>query len=214
MPGHRFEAKHHSRLDSRYRRRILPPASTLKRFGLKKDMTVADIGSGTGYFSIPAGRIVGKNAKVYAVDVSREMLALLKHGKPPSNLELVHTGNGYSFKIKSGTVDYVIASSILHENEPVRFLKEIRRIMKPGAILLVIEWRKMPMRFGPPIEERLTPEEVGTFLSESGLRPTKRSVLNARYFAVVGRKKSGKANGISAAAERERIRTSQRVWID
>ncbi len=188
MPGHRFEAKHHRRLDSPYRRRILPPASTLKRFGLKKGMTIADIGSGTGYFSIPASRIVGRDANVYAVDVSREMLAMLRRGKPSSNLELVHTRDGYSFDIETGAVDFVVASSILHENEPVRFLKEIRRIMKPNATLLVIDWRKMPMRFGPPMEERLTPEEVEIFFAKSGLKTTERAVLNARYFAVVGKK--------------------------
>lgn len=188
MHGHRFEAKHHNRLDSTYRRRILPPASTLRKFGLKKGMTVADIGSGTGYFSIPASRIVGREARVYAVDASREMLAILKRKKLPSNVELVHTSDGYSFGMESDAVDFVIASFILHENEPVRFLKEIRRIMKPNATLLVIDWRKTPMRFGPPIEERLNPEEVETFLARSRLRTIKTAILNSRYFAVVGKK--------------------------
>ena len=188
MHRHRFEAKHHKRLESAYRRRILPPTATLKKFGLKKGMSVADIGAGSGYFLIPAARIAGKDARVYAVDASKEMLEVVKGKKPSSNVELVHTKDGYSFKIDSNTVDYVIASAILHENEPVRFLKEIRRIMKPGATLLIIDWRKESTRSGPPIEERLTPGEVKTFLAKSKLKATKVAILNARYYAVMAKK--------------------------
>jgi len=86
MHRHRFEAKHHKRLDSAYRRRILPPSTTLKRFGLKRGMVVADIGSGSGYFLIPAARIVGKEAAAYAVDASKDMLAVVKSKKPPTNV--------------------------------------------------------------------------------------------------------------------------------
>ncbi len=188
MHGHRFEAKHHKRLDSSYRRRILPPSTTLKRFGLKKGMTVADIGSGSGYFLIPAARIVGREAPAYGVDASKEMLAHLKRKKPPSNVVLLHTRDGYQFKVPSGSVDFVIASAILHENEPVKFLGEIRRIMKANAALLVIEWRKESMRAGPPMEERLDTKEVRNFLARSRMRAVKTVVLNPRYFAVVAKK--------------------------
>jgi ubiquinone/menaquinone biosynthesis C-methylase UbiE len=188
MHRHRFEAKHHKRLDSPYRRRILPPSTTLKRFGLKRGMAVADIGSGSGYFLIPAARLVGEASAAYAVDASKEMLALLDSKNPPSNVVPVHTKDGYKFKIESNSVDFVIASAILHENEPVRFLKEIRRIMKPKATLLIIDWRKESKRSGPPMEERLTPSEVKAFLARSALKVSRSVILNSRYFAVVARK--------------------------
>ncbi len=188
MHRHRFEAKHHKRLDSTYRRRILPPSTTLKRFGLKRGMDVADIGSGSGYFLISAARIVGKDSTAYAVDASEEMLAVLKSKKPPSNVVAVHTRDGYSFKVDSDSVDFVIASAILHENEPVRFLREIRRIMRPKATLLIIDWRKESLRAGPPMEERLTPAEVKAFLAKSKLKTGKVVVLNSRYFAVTAKK--------------------------
>lgn len=188
MHRHRFEAKHHKRLDSAYRRRILPPTTTLKKFGLKKGMSVADIGSGSGYFLIPAARIVGKDTPAYAVDASKEMLAVLAKKKPPSNVVPVHTRDGYAFKIESNAVDFVVASAILHENEPVRFLREIRRIMKPKATLLIIDWRKDSLRAGPPQEERLDPAEVKTFLSKSKMKAVKTVVLNSRYYAVVAKK--------------------------
>ncbi len=188
MHRHRFEAKHHKRLDSAYRRRILPPTATLKRFGLKKGMAVADIGAGSGYFLIPAARIVGKDAAAYAVDASKEMLAVIGKRNPPSNVVPVHTRDGYSFKMDSGSVDFVVASAILHENEPVRFLKEIRRIMKPNATLLIIDWRPESLRSGPPMEERLSPAEVKAFLAKSKLKAVKTVILNTRYYAVTAKK--------------------------
>jgi ubiquinone/menaquinone biosynthesis C-methylase UbiE len=188
MHRHRFEAKHHKRLDSAYRRRILPPSTTLKRFGLKRGMVVADIGAGSGYFLIPAARIVGKEAAAYAVDASKEMLAVVESKRPPSNIVYVHTKDGYSFKIETNSVDFVIASAILHENEPVRFLKEIRRIMKPKATLLIIDWRVDSLRYGPPMEERLTPAEVKAFAAKSKLKPGKSVILNSRYYAVIAKK--------------------------
>lgn len=165
MHGHRFDARHHRRLESPYRRRILPPTSILKKFGLKKGMSVADIGAGSGYFLIPAARIAGPEAPVFGVDASGQMLDILKKKSLAPNVKLVHTPDGYTFRIDSETIDFVIASSILHENDPVRFLREIRRIMKPGARLLIIDWRKDSVRAGPPIDERLTPEEVKIFVA-------------------------------------------------
>ena len=162
--------------------------STLKKFGLKRGMSVADIGTGSGYFLVPAARIAGREASVFGVDASKEMLSFLKRKKLPDNVKLVHTMDGYEFNMDSESVDYVIASAIVHENAPVRFLKEIRRIMKPDALLLIIDWRKESLRAGPPMHERLSPEEVKAFCAASSLRATKSVILNARYFAVLAKK--------------------------
>ncbi len=151
-------------------------------------MTIADIGAGSGYFLMPAARIVGLGAPAYGVDASREMLNLLAKKKLPANVKLVHTRDGYTFDIESGAVDYVIASAIIHENDPVRFLKEVRRIMKPGGTLLIIDWRKDALREGPPMHERLTPGEVRAFCSRSHLRSSRALILNSRYYAVVAKR--------------------------
>ena len=184
-PGHRFESKHHHRLDSKYRRRILPPTATLKSFGLKKEMTFCDVGAGTGYFLIPAARLIGRDARAFGVDVSREMLKMLGEKRLPKNISLVHTRNGYEFDVPSRSVNFALASAIVHENDGYRLLSEIRRTMKSGAKLLVIEWRKESKRHGPPMEERLDRVEVERLLSKSKFRVTRFRNLNARYYAVL-----------------------------
>ena len=188
MPGHRFEAKHHKKLESSYRKKILPPAATLKKFGLKKGMNVADIGAGSGYFLIPAARMIGQEATAFGVYASTEMLEIIRRRRHPSNVELVHTKDGYTVKIGSGSIDYVVVSSVLHESHPLRLLREIRRIMRSGATLLIIDWRKDSLRAGPPVEERLSPEQVRQLCGKSKLKSVRTTILNSRYYAVVAKK--------------------------
>lgn len=184
---HRFEAKHHKGLESQYRRRILPPTRILKSFGLKKGMKIADIGAGTGYFLIPAARIVGQEGKAYGVDVSKEMLRILSSKHLPKNTVIVHSKDGYSFDLPSLEVDFVIASAILHENDYDRFLREVRRILKQHGKLLIIEWKKTS-RFGPPLEEKLDQDEVIRMLGKHRMRVVSSRDLNARYYAILSEK--------------------------
>lgn len=125
---------------------------------------------------------------MYAVDFSKEMLDVLNAKHPPSNVTLVHTPDGYSFDIEAASIDFVIASAILHENDPGKFLREIGRILKPGGTLLIIDWRKESLRAGPPMEERLSPVQVKAFLSSNKFRPTMAKNINSRYFVVVGKR--------------------------
>jgi len=184
---HRFEPKHHRGLESRYRRRILPPTTILKSFGLKKGMKVADVGVGTGYFLIPAARIVGQQGKAYGIDVSEEMLQILSKKRLPRNTVIVHSIDGYSFDVPSSEVNFVVASAILHENDPDKFLRELRRIMKRKGKLLIIEWKKTS-KFGPPLDERLDEEDVVRMLKRNRFRPVTSRSLNARYYAVLSEK--------------------------
>lgn len=71
---HKFNPENKGKLDNPERRKLLPPEEVLLELGLKKGQNMADIGCGIGYFTIPAGEIVGREAKVYGVDILEEML--------------------------------------------------------------------------------------------------------------------------------------------
>jgi len=64
---------------------------------VRSGQTVADVGAGTGYFSLPLAETVGLQGKVYAVDAQNEMLALLRQKLDESaipNVELIHAEAG------------------------------------------------------------------------------------------------------------------------
>ena len=50
----------------------------MSEIGVKKDSIFVDVGCGEGFFTVPAARIVGKNGKVYALDIDEESIAILR----------------------------------------------------------------------------------------------------------------------------------------
>ena len=91
MNDRTFQAKDAHRLEDPDRLTWLPPSDVVKAMQLRKDMTVTDIGAGTGYFAIPIAREIGKGGKVLAVDFQDGMLDLIRRklkGKDmPGNIE-------------------------------------------------------------------------------------------------------------------------------
>ncbi|PKL54337.1 MAG: class I SAM-dependent methyltransferase [Candidatus Methanoperedenaceae archaeon HGW-Methanoperedenaceae-1] len=168
--AHRFNIKKAELLDSPDRRSFLDPDSILGKLGLEKDMVFADLGCGTGYFSIPASAIL---RKVYAVDVQQEMLDLLntriKKGKL-TNIEPV-LSDGNSIPLANGSADIIFMANVFHElDDKEHMLAEARRVLSDGK-LVIIDWKKIEMDIGPPVSERFSPEEVISICRNNGFEP-------------------------------------------
>lgn len=168
--GHRFDPKHIAKLDSPERRKMLPPEEILKQLDIQPGHTVADIGCGPGYFTIPIASVA---QTVYGVDVSTEMLGLLK-GKADEqglrNISMVESAAEH-IELPDHSVDRVICSLVLHEVDDLsQTLLEFKRILRTGGKLLLIEWDKKPMDMGPPFDERLTPGDLLQVVEQIGLQ--------------------------------------------
>src|SRR3989304_6670235 len=121
------------------------PVKNLKALGLRENDIVADLGAGTGFYAVAAGRMVPQG-KVYAVDVQKDFLMTIKSKAREANLPNVETLWGDveklgGTKIGDEVVDVVIASNILFQVEnQERFLEEAKRILKPGGRVLLVDW--------------------------------------------------------------------------
>ena len=73
---HKFNIDNKHKLDSPKWRELLPPSETLKKLELYDGAIAADIGCGIGYFTLPAAELVGSQGRVYALDVSEEILLI------------------------------------------------------------------------------------------------------------------------------------------
>ncbi|HAO93981.1 MAG: hypothetical protein A2X99_01625 [Deltaproteobacteria bacterium GWB2_55_19] len=187
---HKYSPEKIERLLRPARVREIKPFAVLKDAGLKKGDSIADAGSGPGFFSVPASRIVGKDGIVYAIDTQKEMLEGLKKLSPPPNIIPILSGEN-SIPLEGSTVDFALSAYVLHETDnKARFLKEIKRIMKPGARLLVIDWKKKKEGHGPPCEERLSIKTVEGLLRKAGFVSLKASALNDSHYRVKGLKPS------------------------
>lgn len=122
------------------------PAANLAKLGLSEGMKVADLGAGSGFYSVAAGKMVGSSGRVYAVDVQKDLLERLRSMAGPQgvhNIEVVW-GNAEKIggtKLRESTADRVIASNILFQVEKRDdFALEIKRILKVGGKALLVDW--------------------------------------------------------------------------
>jgi ubiquinone/menaquinone biosynthesis C-methylase UbiE len=143
--AHKFDPSNIRKLDDPERRKILPPEEILKLIGLKPGDRMIDIGAGSGYFSIPAARMVGNEGLVTAVDDSGEMIKVLESRVKSSsvaNIQVIQSRE-YDFKTEGNLYDYALLCAVLHEVEDkVRFLLEAKRVLMQGGRLAVIDWQK------------------------------------------------------------------------
>lgn len=187
----RFDTRKRFVLLSEERVAALQPEKLLRELGLTEGMTVADIGCGPGFFTIPAAQIVGPTGMALAADIQGEMLSTvrsraLEHGL--TNVRIVKT-NDREIPIPPGSCDFALLAFTLHEIEHrASFLHRAARTLKPGGRLWVLEWDKVEGPIGPPMEDRITPEELLADAQAAGLKVVEeRGLTPDQYLRVLGR---------------------------
>ena len=185
--AHKFNPNNKKKLDNDWRRENLPPVETLKKLGLKTTDSVADIGCGIGYFTIPAAQMIGDNC-AYALDTSPEMLAeveLRSTAAGIKNIETVKTAE-LDLLIPDESVSFGLMVNVIHEIvDKIQFLEEISRIIKPGGKLAVIDWEKAETEMGPPIDHRIAKEEVVSMLEELGFHWQQTLSFTENFYGLV-----------------------------
>ena len=161
-----------------------------------KGMTVADLGCGPGFFTIPMAQVTGDKGLVYAVDSNRTMLNGLKENIAKSdvnpktikivNSDVCHTG------IPKESVDFVLFANFLHEVEDKKtFFQEVRRISKPSACVVDVDWKKIQSVYGPPLKDRLSEDEAKMVLAENGFCVIKQIDLGPTHYELISKPKLG-----------------------
>ncbi len=116
----------------------------LKRLPLKSGDFVADIGAGTGYFTIPIAKRVGPNGRVFAVDIQPEMLAIIEKRRTKAqlqNIELVQASETDP-RLPADTIDLVLMVDAYHEfSHPREVMTGIVKGLKVGGAVVLIEYR-------------------------------------------------------------------------
>lgn len=134
-------AEHAVILDNKIRRLFQNPDKILAKH-IEKGQTVADLGSGPGFFTMAMARLVGENGRVIAVDLQQAMLDKVRSHAIKEGLEpRVRFHKCENDKIGlNETVDFALAFYMVHEVPNAEaFLKEVYGIIKPGGKLLLVE---------------------------------------------------------------------------
>ena len=110
--------------------------------GITPGKTVADIGAGSGWFTVRAARRVGDRGVVYAVDINPESIRYVDNRRRKEKLHNVKTilGKAEDPVLPADTVDSVLLLKTYHEvAEPVALLRKLRAALRPGARVGIID---------------------------------------------------------------------------
>jgi precorrin-6B methylase 2 len=121
------------------------PELLMAALQIRRGATVADIGSGTGYFTWRLAEQVGPQGKVYAVDVQQSMLDLTRAAvqeRKLSNVEYV-LATDRSARLPERSLDLVFIAYAYHEfGDPGAMMASIRRALEPGGRVVILEYAK------------------------------------------------------------------------
>jgi ubiquinone/menaquinone biosynthesis C-methylase UbiE len=153
--------KHHHRgksSESRLYKDII-----LKELNIRSGQTILDAGCGNGYMSKEFLKLLNNTGKVYALDPDESAIEILKEETQGTNIETIVGDITRKTQIEDATVDLMYLSTVFHgfsKGEIDGFQKEVKRLLKPNAVLAIIEIIKEETPFGPPLDIRFSPDEL------------------------------------------------------
>lgn len=159
---HQEEKSHHHHA-GKSSEKFLNKEIILQELNILPEQTILDAGCGNGYMSKEFSRILTATGKVYALDPDQKAIDALREETKETNITPILGDITQKTEIAAGSVDLVYLATVLHgfaKSQIDGFLKEVRRLLKPNGILAIIEIKKEPTPFGPPLDMRFSPQEL------------------------------------------------------
>lgn len=150
-------------------------AAFLSVVDLRGEITFLDVACGVGNYSIEVARQIRERGTVHALDLWEEGITRLRLRAGSlglENIEATVCDASKSIPLDNHSVDICLMATVLHDliedGTHDQTMAEIVRVLKPGARLAVVEFKKMPGPPGPPEKVRLSPEALEQVLVPVG----------------------------------------------
>jgi cyclopropane fatty-acyl-phospholipid synthase-like methyltransferase len=182
---------HAKRFDDPARDAWQKPDEVISALGLSKGMKIADIGAGTGYFSVRLAR-TPEAPIVHAADIEPAMIAYMKARAEREGLPNVHPILAATDSANlPEPVDLVLVVDTYHHiGDRVAYFRRLLDSMRPNARLVIIDFRKDSPE-GPPAEFRFEPDQITQELAEAGFVLAERHEFLPRQHFLVFRRAGG-----------------------
>lgn len=176
-------------LDSDERDRYQKPAQVIEALNLKPGMAVADLGSGSGYFTRRLVAAVTDRGRVYAIDVEPEMLAYVKeslvHMHVPYNVEFI-LARSDNPQLPFESVDLIFVCNTAHHLEDrAVYFRAVQSALKPGGRIAIIDFHpdERSGKLGFPKRHLVARETVVEEMTAAGYRLLREhTFLPRQYF--------------------------------
>jgi ubiquinone/menaquinone biosynthesis C-methylase UbiE len=163
------------------------PEKIMDALGVGEGVVVADLGAGSGWFTIWLAGRVGPNGMVYAEDIQRQMIDSITRRVERMGLKNVRTVLGTANDPRlPAPVDAVLIVDSYHEMEqPVTLLKNVARYLKPNGRIGIVNFKSDGGGPGPDIEDRVAPERVIADARAAGLTLQSRQTFLKYHYMLV-----------------------------
>ena len=174
--------------------KFLNPEQLLIDVGVTQGMRIADLGSGSGYATFPAAKMVGKYGMVYAVDIQKEALNQITGQAKLLGLENIRTVWSDIEKlgaanIEPNSIDIALLVNVLFFTDRYDYmLKEAARLTKTGGKIVVVDWKNAGTPFGPPVDQRVDFERVDHISKELGFVKVDSFNVGKYHYGIVYKK--------------------------
>ena len=177
---------------------FLNPEMVSNEFGIREGMIVSDFGCGTGYFAILIAQKIGKDGRVYALDILDSALDSVRARAREENLNNIETIRtnlevSGSSSLADSSQDLVLLTNILFQsNKKEQIIKEAARVLKDNGRLIILDWKKGVNGFGPPDYLRTSEGDMQLLAEKEGFKFVRS--INAgdfHYGIIVDKNRSG-----------------------
>lgn len=167
------------------------PQENVLQMGLREGMKVGDFGAGSGHYARAAAGIVGNAGRVYAVDVQEDVLKHLKLNSHAHHQSIIETVWGDIEKpggshLKDASLDAIIlANSLFQIENRAGLLAEIKRVLKSGGKLMLVDWAGSYGGVGPIQEHVVSEHAAEEFFITGGFHKVKSFRAGPHHYGIL-----------------------------
>lgn len=147
------------------------PDEVIEFVGLTEGDTVADLGAGTGYFTVRLARAVGPGGRVFAVDTEPALVEHLRRRAADHDLSQVSAvlAEPDDPKLPAGEIDLVLIVDTWHHiDDRIAYLETLGATLEPDGRVAVVDFHEGELPVGPPPGHKLSRDAVAGEFEEAG----------------------------------------------
>ena len=163
-----------------------------KELNLTNNSVFLDLACGYGDYSLAALDYMGQKGQIYAIDLWAEGIEALKDKINKNNIQRITPiiqDVSQTLPLQQDSIDICLIATVLHDfievNNAKQVLKQVKRVLKTGGKLAILEFKKEDSQEGPPNEIRLLPQDVENHLLPYSFRKIKYVDMGKRHYLMI-----------------------------
>jgi arsenite methyltransferase len=167
------------------------PRENVLHLALRDGMKVGDFGTGSGHYARAAAALVGHSGRVYAIDVQEDILKHIKLNTQEQHQHIIETVWGDIEKpggthLRDASLDAIILANALFQVENrAALLAEMKRVLKSGGKLMLVDWAGSYGGIGPVPEQVVTEHEAEAFFINGGFHKVKSFRAGPHHYGII-----------------------------